>query len=255
MPSSECRVRAGGHVHHEGAHHRSTPVKGSAAQHESDVEDRVPDTCRAPDEAIPATDPDPGRANPAAVPFVFGRRQPASEALRRHLGTWCQACPSCVTETDVAKVMHHIEDCWRADTVEIVKSTRAAQQYIDEHGGFRGRDGCERCGVPRTICQRWQARPGGSGWEEVAEAACQYETKLTAAVITMLMDGCPEGWAVAQEWMTRAGVRPHKAVEVFEWFREATWWADVAMEVSRMVRVFHMLAGKNSTVARIEARR
>jgi hypothetical protein len=156
-----------------------------------------------------------------------------------------------VTVTDVEKVMHHIEDCWRADTVELVKRTHATQQYIDEHGGFGGRDGCARCGVPRTICQRWQARPGGDGWEEVAGGACQYEKRLAAAVTTMLMDGCPDGWDIAKEWMIRAGVRLNKQDEVYEWFRGPAWWADMAMEVSRMAHVFHMLAGKNRRVVRM----
>ena len=64
----------------------------------------------------------------------------------------------------------------------------------------------------------------------------------------MLMDGCPDGWDIAKEWMTRAGVRLNKQDEVYEWFRGPAWWADMAMEVSRMAHVFHMLAGKNSDV-------
>jgi hypothetical protein len=250
MPSSERRVGAAGHAHDAIAHHCSTPIKGWTVQRQPNVENRVPDACQAADGATHTTYKDPESATPSPVPFVFGRRQPTLKALQGHLSTWCQACPSCVTETDVEKAMHHVEDCWRADTVEIVKPTQATQQYIDEHGGFGGRDGCAQCGMPRTICRRWQARPGGGGWEEVAEEVCQYEKRLTAAVITMLMDGCPEGWAVAKEWMTRAGVRPTKKAEVFEWFREAAWWADTAMEVSRMVRVFHMLAEKNGKVIR-----
>jgi hypothetical protein len=228
----------------------SPPTVGRTIRNQPDVKNRVPDTCRAADDATHATDEDQEIVIPSPIPFVFGRRQPALAALQRHLGTWCQSCPSCVTETDVEKVMHHVEDCWRADTVEIITRTHDVQQYIDKHGGFGGRDGCARCGMPRMICQRWQARPGGSGWEEVAGEACQYKTRLAAAVMTMLMDGCPEGWDIAKEWMTRAGVRLNKEAEVFEWFREAAWWADAAMEVSRMVRVFHMLAGKNRRVVR-----
>jgi hypothetical protein len=249
-PSSEHRVRVAGRADDGIVPHSSAPIESWTIESQPDVEDGVPDARRAGHEAAHDTCQDPESAFPSPVPFVFGRRQPTLEALRRHLDTWCQACPSCMSETDVERVMHHIEDCWRADTVDIIKSTRTAQQHIDERGGFGGRDGCERCGMPRTICQRWQARPGGGGWEEVAEEVCQYEKRLTAAVITMLMDGCPEGWAVAKEWMTRAGVRPTKKAEVFEWFREAAWWADTAMEVCRMARVFHMLAEKNRKVIR-----
>jgi hypothetical protein len=250
-PSSEHRVRVPGRADDGIITRSSPPIVGWTIQSQADSEEGLPDAGRAADEATHGADEDPESTVPSPVPFVFGRRQPTSEALQRHLGTWCQACPSCVSEMEVGRVMHHVEDCWRAATVEIIKSTRVTQRHIEERGGFGGRDGCPRCGVPRTICQRWQARPGGGGgWEEIAEQACQYEKKLTVAVITMLMDGCPEGWAVAEAWMTHAGVVPTKRDEVFEWFREAAWWADMAMEVSRMVRVFHMLAEKNGKYIR-----
>jgi hypothetical protein len=229
----------------------SPPIVGWTIQSQPDGDDRLRHAGRVTVPVTHDTDEIPQGTVRSPVPFVFGRRQPTSDALQEHLEMWCQACPACVTVTDVKKVMHHIEDCWRADTVELVKRTHATQQYIDEHGGFRGRDGCARCGVPRTICQRWQARPGGGGWEEVAGGACQYEKRLAAAVTTMLMDGCAEGWDIAKEWMTRAGVRLNKQDEVYEWFRGPAWWADMAMEVSRMAHVFHMLAGKNRRVVRM----
>jgi hypothetical protein len=241
-PSSE-------HAHDEVAHHSSTPIKSWTIPTQADVQDGVPDAGRAAYETTRATCRDPERA-PSPVRFAFGRPQPALDVLQGHLKIWCEACPSCVSETDVERGTHHIEGCWRADTVDIIKSARVMQQHIEERGGFGGRVGCPRCGVPRTICQRWRMRPGGGGWEERTEEACQYGKRLTAAVITMLMDGCPEGWAVTKEWMTRAGVRLNKQDEVYEWFRGPAWWADTGMEVSQIVRVFHMLAGKNGKVVR-----
>ena len=50
--------------------------------------------------------------------------------------------------------------------------------------------------------------------------------------------------------MSRAGVAPTKQDEVFEWFRGPAWWADIEVEVSQMVRVFHMLAEKNRRAVR-----
>jgi hypothetical protein len=227
----------------------SPPIMCRSIRSQPEEEDSVRGAGRA---AVPVTHDNeiPQGTVPSPVPFVFGRRQPTTDALEEHLETWCQACPACVTVTGVEKVMHHIEDCWRAGTDEIVKHAHAAQQFIDKHGGFGGRHGCARCGVPRTICQRWQARPDGDGWDEVAGAACQYEKRLAAAVMTMLMDGCPEGLEIATSWMSDAGVVPSNNKDVYEWFRGPTWWPGTVMEVSRMVRVFHVLAAKNRMVMR-----
>ena len=157
-----------------------------------------------------------------------------------------------MTRQGFGKGMHHIEDCWREDTIDMVKETRAIQQHMEECGGYEGQGGCSRCGVPRMMCQRWQARTGG-GWEEVVGRGCQYDGRLAVAVITMMMDGSPEGRAVADAWMGRAGVMPTKQGEVFEWFREAAWWPDMGMEVARMVRVFYMLTEKNKRVGKVKA--
>jgi hypothetical protein len=73
---------------------------------------------------------------------------------------------------------------------------------------------------------------------------------LAAAVMTMLMDGHPEGWDIAISWMIDAGVVPDNNDDVYEWFRGPTWWPSTVMEVSRMVRVFHVLAAKNKKFVR-----
>jgi hypothetical protein len=53
---------------------------------------------------------------------------------------------------------------------------------------------------------------------------------LIPAVMTMMVDGCVEGWAVVESWMDRAGVRQTNRVEVFEWFRSPEWWVDIEVE-------------------------
>jgi hypothetical protein len=250
-PSSESKVQPPDSPDDRMVPRSSPPSVDWVVPSQPEGEERLQGAGRAADGATDAADEDPESQDPSPARFIFGRRQPTLDALRERLGAWCQACPACVMMgTEVGRVMHDVGECWRKDTVDIAAKTRVMQRHIEAHGGFGGREGCPRCGVPRTVCQRWQARPGGSGWEGVAGRACQYEGRLTAAVITMLMDGCHEGWAVAEEWMSRAGVAPTKQDEVFEWFRGPAWWADTAMEVSRMVRVFHMLAGKNGRVVR-----
>jgi hypothetical protein len=174
------------------------------------------------------------------------KRRPTLEVLRERLEVWCRACPVCVLAQDGRRVFHRMEHCWREDTVDIVSKTRILQQYIEDAGGFEGEGGCRWCGVPRAICQRWQARPGGS-WEEVAGQACQYRGTLTAAVMTMMKEGygCVEGRAVATEWMRRDGVELQPRDEVFAWFRGARVWEGIGMQVARMVWVFNMLVNKN----------
>jgi hypothetical protein len=66
--------------------------------------------------------------------------------------------------------------------------------------------------------------------------------------MTMLMDGCNEGWAVFGNWIERDGVVWTKQAEVYEWFRHGVWWEGV--EVAQVVRVFYMLVNKNRGVGR-----
>lgn len=165
------------------------------------------------------------------------------DQLRARLERWCQTCPACHLARGLRSEAHSIEGCRRRDTVELVEQAAVIQQHVETSGGFRGQDGCSRCGVPRAICPRWQVDAGGE-WEEVAGQPCRY-TGLVAAVVTMWMDGSAEGWAVAGGWMDRDGVVKSRPAEVFEWLRQEGWWEDIRAEVARVVRVFHMLVNKN----------
>jgi hypothetical protein len=66
--------------------------------------------------------------------------------------------------------------------------------------------------------------------------------------MTMLMDGCNEGWLVFGSWIERDGVLWTQQAEVYEWFRQGIWWEGV--QVARIVRVFYMLVNKNRGVGR-----
>jgi len=140
-----------------------------------------------------------------------------------------------------------MSDCWRRSTVEIIDQAAIMQQHIAMFGGFGGRGSCPWCGVPRPICQQWHVSTDGRGEEEPGQR-CQYIGMLAPAVITMLMDGCNEGWAVFGSWMDRDGVMWTKQAEVFEWFRQGIWWEGI--EVAQIVRVFYMLVNKNRGVGK-----
>jgi hypothetical protein len=176
-----------------------------------------------------------------------GTAQSRLEQLRQRLDKWCRTCPACILAGDFEGKTHGITDCWRESTCEIMDRMVVMQQHMDQ--GFPGKGGCSWCGVPRAICQRWQGKTDGK-WAEVPGQQCQYMWMLVAAVITMIMDGSPEGYAVVGDWMDLAGVTRASEVEVFEWFRQAIWWEEMGMEVARIVRVFHMLVNKNSGVGK-----
>lgn len=176
-----------------------------------------------------------------------GRMRPMLDILRDRLEAWCQTCPACYLAQDSKVKKHNITDCPRHGTKYIVEHAIEIQKYVERVGGFQGQGCCSHCGIPRAICQRWQSEEDGD-WEELQGQRCQYIGKLIPAVITMIVDGCDEGWAVVGNWMDRDEVMQTKQIEAFEWFRENTWWE--GMEVARILRVFYMLVNKNRGVGK-----
>ena len=181
------------------------------------------------------------------APIDSQAREPRQETAQSRLNhlwdrleKWCQTCPVCHLAGNFGDG-HHMTNCWRDRTVDIIDEVVEMQQHIETFGGFKGREGCQLCGIPRAICQRWQVKTG----VVVEEQRCQYVWMLVPAVITMLMNGSSEGRAVVGVWMDQDGVNRAKQDEVFEWFRQQRWWNDVGMEVAQIVRVFHMLVNKN----------
>jgi hypothetical protein len=176
-----------------------------------------------------------------------GTVQSKLDHLEERLENWCRVCPACYLAEDFGGEIHQMSDCWRRSTVEIIDQAAIMQQHIAALGGFRGRGSCPWCGVPRAICQRWHVRTEVGGEEEPGQR-CQYFRMLVPAVMTMLMDGCNEGWLVFGSWIERDGVLWTQQAEVYEWFRQGIWWEGV--EVARIVRVFYMLVNKNRGVGR-----
>lgn len=219
---------------------RSEDVKETASEAETIVERAVEDE----DEDAKGDDP---------FGPQFGCRydrpgQSVLDLLWDRLEKWCRTCPACRLGGDEGK-RHDMTDCLQHDTAEIIDQAVVMQRHIERLGGFQGNGGCSLCGIPRAICQRWQAKANG-GWEEVPGQPCQYKWKLVPAVITMMMDGSGEGWSVVRSWMDQAGVMPNRPVEVFEWFREGIWWEGIEVEVARIVRVFYMLVNKNRGIGK-----
>jgi hypothetical protein len=167
------------------------------------------------------------------------------EHLEARFEEWCRTCPVCRLAMRSQGQIHQIGDCPQPNTVEVGDHAVEMQQHITQMGGFRGRGGCPWCGIPRAICGQWSDRHEGD--EEGSR--CQYMDRLVPAVVTMLMDGCPEGWAVFGSWLDRDGVGRNQHREVFEWMRQEAWWEGI--QVAHIVRVFHMLVNKNRGVGNV----
>jgi hypothetical protein len=212
-----------------------------------DVEERVSEAETIVERAV--EDEGEGARNGDPLEPQVGYRPGRSmlDLLRDRLEKWCRTCPACYLSGDRGK-RHDITECLRYDTVEIIDQSATIQRHIKEFGGFQGPEGCSWCGIPRAVCQRWHVHADRS-WEEVPGQQCQYQGMLIPAVITMLMDGCNEGWAVAGNWMDREGVEWTSQTEVFEWFREGILWENI--RVARIVRVFYMLVNKNRGVGKV----
>jgi hypothetical protein len=83
--------------------------------------------------------------------------------LEERLEKWCRTCPACYLAGDFGGEIHHMSDCWRRGTVEIIDQAAIMRQHIRALGGFRGRGSCPWCGVPRAICQQWHVSIEGGG--------------------------------------------------------------------------------------------
>jgi hypothetical protein len=67
----------------------SPPIMGRTIRSQPEGDDRLRHTGRVAVPVTHDTDEIPQGTVPSPVPFVFGRRQPTTDALREHLETWC----------------------------------------------------------------------------------------------------------------------------------------------------------------------
>ncbi len=228
----------------------SPPVYGPVVERRSQRVDDRSTSIEPPNTVVRVVHDDEIRSgldDPVLVSFSpQSNRQSRLEELRVRLDKWRRTCPACYLAREFGSEKHQMPDCWRPRTDEIHDQAVDMQRHMDKFGGFRGRDGCSSCGVPRAICRRWQVK-AGRGWER---QQCQYVDMLIPAVVAMLADGSGEGGAVVGVWMDRDGVNRANPAEVFAWYQRERWWADIGMEVARIVRVFHLLVNKNKGVGK-----
>jgi hypothetical protein len=96
------------------------------------------------------------------------------------------------------------------------------------------------CGVPQAICQKWKQKEDVGWWEEVPGGRCQYEGVIIPAIVAILVRG-EDGDERVFRLLEENGVDIRDQTSVCRWFGERVEWG--RMEATRMVQVFHLLAG------------
>jgi hypothetical protein len=159
--------------------------------------------------------------------------------FRRQLEQWVGICPLCHWR-GLAEQEHSIEECTQDEAVSIREVSVGIREEIRKHKLFEDFSCCMWCRVPQAICEKWQARAEGGLWEQVPGGRCQYEGTLIDGFVAMLIGGA-EGDEAVFEWMTEDGIDSRDQRAVCTWLGRWVEWGRV--EVSRISKVFHYLAG------------
>jgi superfamily II DNA helicase RecQ len=170
------------------------------------------------------------------------RRQEGVEVreLREQLEEWSGICPSCHSHGQRHGIEHAIEDCGFEDAAEVYRVSRSMQKEIKQKRLFGKFGCCMWCGVPQAICQKWKQKEDVGWWEEVPGGRCQYEGVIIPAIVAVLVRG-EDGDERVFRLLEENGVDIRDQTSVCRWFGERVEWG--RMEATRMVQVFHLLAG------------
>jgi hypothetical protein len=165
------------------------------------------------------------------------------DGLKQQLERWSKECVVCYfvggDEAGPSR-KHTIWECRQEVAEEIRADSREMEARMRT---VAARGGCTGCGVPPTICRRWQ---WGARWEE-SVGQCQYEGVLISAMMAMAALGEADGvrqietrlrWGGGGQWAAEE--------EVSRWFGTKIWWEGI--EAGQMVLVFMMLAQINGAL-------
>jgi hypothetical protein len=160
--------------------------------------------------------------------------------LREYLEEWSGICPLCHTYGQWHWIEHAIGDCKPEEAADIGQASNRMQKEIKQKKLFGKFGCCTWCGVPQAICQKWKQKEDRGWWEEVRGERCQYEGVMIPAIVTMLVRGA-DGDERVFELFVENNIDIKDQTSVCQWFGERVEWGRI--EATRMVQVFHMLAG------------
>jgi superfamily II DNA helicase RecQ len=163
--------------------------------------------------------------------------------LSEQLDEWHGICPWCYWQGHSHGIEHQIQECGYKEAAEIYRISQEIQKEIKGKRLFEKFGCCTWCGVPQAICEKWKQKEDVGWWEEVEGGKCQYKGVLVPAIITMLIGG-EDGDEAVFRLFEEHGVDVQDQMSVCRWFGQRVEWGGI--EATRMVQVFHLLAGLHS---------
>lgn len=136
-----------------------------------------------------------------------------------------QACAWCKVsgKTDSG---HRLEECPR----ESAKSVREGVKYMQKEIVWEKYSGCFECGLPQTICNRWEESGDGGSWARGREG-CQFSGVLIRSVASIWVGAGEE----LEEWVAEQGGDINN--KFIKWMGQKVKWGE--LETNRMCLVFN----------------
>ena len=104
------------------------------------------------------------------------------EELVRQLQKWKSQCAACLAVGQLGDD-HLSNNCYRPEGARI----KQACQKLRAHIHFAGASGCFWCGVPRSLCDRWELPEQGGKWQQSGIRQCQYQDVMIATLVGIRM--------------------------------------------------------------------
>lgn len=164
------------------------------------------------------------------------RRNEAQDVaeLKTHLEEWLSKCPICyLSKKPAGHGIHQCPDVTKRD--KLVKIVRSMETNIR----YRQYSCCFRCGVPQSICERWEPSEDQAGWRNTKNT-CQYYGVMLRSIVGMLLFGDDAVYGVSSEWTKECGGDLENDNLMFKWLGQRVEWGGI--ECTRMAQLFLGLA-------------
>ena len=147
------------------------------------------------------------------------------ERFKEMLEQWARGCPWCRATGAEEQVCgsHGLEECGIEDAGEV----RAAVERISGRIRWAKFSGCFDCGLPQSICERFEARPDG-GYTRQRGGRCQYPGVLIGSAVSMWGANGEQTGAFLRERMQQKGMDGEGGEgELVKWMGQKVRWAGI----------------------------
>jgi hypothetical protein len=142
--------------------------------------------------------------------------------------------------------MHTIKECPREVGEEIRRHSRKMDKWTEKVREQVDRGCCEKCWVPRAVCEGWQWDEQQGRWVEDSSRECQYGGVLIPAMMAMMKFGAADAVRRVAERLHSDRVDPANRPEVYRWYSKRIWWEGV--EAEQVVVALMILAQGNGVL-------